>query len=366
MGIKKRKGSTQAGPGTGHIPQIDLLKGLAIVSVILIHTLSVDLLLATGAPFHIWQAVPVFIILAGFTAAASLKRAGAADLAAAYDSRILVRRFTRILVPFFVVCVALIVIISILLLPSFSIEGVIVSFIPLMTDIALNQSWFMILILQHILIVPALYLLALRSPDTMLVASFCVSVALEMLFRFAGVPPALFIFTYVRYLFAGALGVWLYTSPKRRWNWILPGAVLSVLYITAVAYFGTDLFFLYPEDWFFHAPEFFWPLVIVLAGLACTVPATLMGIFRRIGELGKASWHIFLVQMVYFIVMFGPLTIAVSSILGTPVEGTAIDPGFLLVLVLNLAVCLAAGYLFYRAGEKVSEIPLLRRRQNLP
>jgi peptidoglycan/LPS O-acetylase OafA/YrhL len=361
MGAKQRKQSVRAAAGPGHIPQIDLLKGLAIISVILIHTLSIDLLLTTGAPFHIWQAVPVFIILAGFTGAASLRRAGAADLTAAYDHRILLRRFTRILVPFFVVCIALVLIIAVLLLPAFTVEGVMVSFAGLMTDIALNQSWFMILILQHIVIVPALYLLALRSPDTMLVASFGVSIALEILFRSFGVPPALFIFTYVRYLFAGALGVWLFMAPRRKWTWILPGAVLSVLYITAVAYFGAALPFLYPEDWFFHAPEFFWPLVIVIAGLAWSAPALLKAPSHVIEELGKASWHIFLVQMVYFIIVFGPLTAAVNGIPGSQAENPATGPAFLLVLVLNLAICLATGYLFYRAGEKVPKLPLFRR-----
>jgi peptidoglycan/LPS O-acetylase OafA/YrhL len=36
-----------------HFPQIDILKGLAIISVILIHTYNSNILFAIGAPFYI-------------------------------------------------------------------------------------------------------------------------------------------------------------------------------------------------------------------------------------------------------------------------------------------------------------------------
>ena len=85
---------------TGHLTQIDLLKGLAIISVILLHTWPEKVLLITGAPFHIWQAVPVFILIAGYVGTLSYKRRDTARLRQCYGRSLLSHRFKRILVPF--------------------------------------------------------------------------------------------------------------------------------------------------------------------------------------------------------------------------------------------------------------------------
>jgi len=66
-------------PGTGdarktRINQVDLLKGLAVISVILIHLFPAYLLSMTGAPFYYWQAVPVFLLLAAFTGSLGINR----------------------------------------------------------------------------------------------------------------------------------------------------------------------------------------------------------------------------------------------------------------------------------------------------
>ncbi len=46
-------------PQKMHFTQVDILKGLAIILVILMHTYNRELLLAIGAPFYVFQAVPV-------------------------------------------------------------------------------------------------------------------------------------------------------------------------------------------------------------------------------------------------------------------------------------------------------------------
>ncbi|WP_367121908.1 acyltransferase family protein [Methanohalophilus sp. DAL1] len=89
--------------GHVHLDQIDILKGFAIISVILLHTWPRELLLITGAPFHIWQAVPIFIIIAGYVGALSYKRHQNSTLLQLYSIRLLSRRIKRIIVPFIVV-----------------------------------------------------------------------------------------------------------------------------------------------------------------------------------------------------------------------------------------------------------------------
>lgn len=46
-----------------HLAHIDFIKGLAAISVILLHTLPHSALYGSFAVYHIWQAVPVFLFL---------------------------------------------------------------------------------------------------------------------------------------------------------------------------------------------------------------------------------------------------------------------------------------------------------------
>lgn len=45
------------------ICELDFIKGFAILSVILLHTVNTEILYETYAFFHIWQAVPLFIFV---------------------------------------------------------------------------------------------------------------------------------------------------------------------------------------------------------------------------------------------------------------------------------------------------------------
>ena len=46
-----------------YLEQIDFIKGLAAVSVILLHTLPLSVLYGSFAVYHIWQAVPIFLFI---------------------------------------------------------------------------------------------------------------------------------------------------------------------------------------------------------------------------------------------------------------------------------------------------------------
>ena len=80
--------------------QIDILKALAIISVVILHTIPEEYLYSTFAVFHIWQAVPVFMIIMGVNLAMSFKRREYHKLNEMYSLDYLLRRFERIVYPF--------------------------------------------------------------------------------------------------------------------------------------------------------------------------------------------------------------------------------------------------------------------------
>ena len=55
---------------------IDFIKGLAAISVILLHTLSHEAILNSFAVYHIWQAVPLFFLVTFFLGFKSLNENG--------------------------------------------------------------------------------------------------------------------------------------------------------------------------------------------------------------------------------------------------------------------------------------------------
>ncbi|WP_411841934.1 acyltransferase family protein [Salinicoccus sp. HZC-1] len=79
---------------------IDVLKAMAMFAVIFIHCVPRDLLYATAAPYHIWQAVPVFLLLAGFNTANSYRKRNFEALDEFYNPSFIYRKIERLIYPF--------------------------------------------------------------------------------------------------------------------------------------------------------------------------------------------------------------------------------------------------------------------------
>ena len=83
--------------------RIDFIKGLAIISVIILHSVNESTLLAIGSPFTLGQAVPVFMMIAGYNgynSTLSCLRKGVITLKAYYEKELISKALRRILVPF--------------------------------------------------------------------------------------------------------------------------------------------------------------------------------------------------------------------------------------------------------------------------
>lgn len=336
-----------------HIRQIDILKGLAIISVILIHTFSDKILAAIGGPFYIMQAVPVFILLAAFTSAYALMAYQKKTLAASYDISILIRRMKRILGPYLVIWIIQVALIFYILstIPNYYWSQYVNYFLYQGFDIVLNffsggqgpGSYFIPVILQQILILPLLYYVAQHSPERMLVIAFVIDIFLEYLAIAAGIPTWLYDILYIRYLFAGALGIWLVFRKDSIPKWLYAGVLASIVYIIAVQYFAFKVWFIYPAWSFYHAFSYFWTVLIVITGLRMLPSGSLSGILSVLEKLGKASWHIFLAQMTVLFFLWPVLVQSITS-----------AAAIIVLPLINLAVCLSLGYGFYLLHNAVS------------
>ncbi|WAC05459.1 MAG: acyltransferase family protein [Methanoregula sp.] len=289
---------------TGHLPehltQIDLLKGYAIIAVVFLHVWKESIYLLLGAPFHIWHAVPLLILIAGFTGAYAYKRRGASTLGQCFDLTILSRRFKRLLKPYALYWLIQIILLIVFFHSQFNL-------LSLMSNFIWGGSgwgaYFVPVILQSVIVIPLLYLFALRNPDLMIILAFVLGMLMDFFMFIFGVPRSISSVLYLPYLFAGALGVWMVTSTKRPRIWIIFGCVFSFTYLLMVCY--TPLLSSFTDfnayNGMFHTPAYFWTLLLAISGLYFLPKKTETRIYRMVENAGKASWHIFLVQMFYFL-----------------------------------------------------------------
>jgi peptidoglycan/LPS O-acetylase OafA/YrhL len=352
--MKKNKLKTKSvsggddAPQKIHFTQIDILKGLAIISVILIHVYNNNFLLLIGAPFYLMQAVPVFLLLAAFNNGFALSSVRKITLEQCYDLSVIFRRLKRLMVPYLVVWIFQ------LLLVLWFLESEIDIYLQDPNHFFYNGfNWFfnflsgangpghyfIPLVVQLIFLVPLFYYLALRSPNLMLVFAFILDLVLECIAVVSGMPQWLYGILLIRYIFMCALGVWLVFQVRVMTRWILAAGLLSALYIFAVSYLKFQFWIFSLDPAFYHAFAYFWTLVIVVLGFQYLPSDPGNRLFRIIAELGKASWHIFLVQMTLFFFFGQPIT----------TDGSTGSIAYLAAYY--LVPCLSIGYGFYRLSE---------------
>lgn len=291
-----------------YFPNIDLLKGLAILSVILLHTVSKSVLIKTFSQFHIWQAVPVFFILMGFTSMLSFSHKKFYDIRTFYWRQYLIKRLKRIFVPF------LIIFFVSLLFGIYNGKyyiglGYVIGFLPVTGP----GNYFITILFQYIFIAPFIYLLCQVSPKIMLITLFSINILFELIAPHISIfndIPYLYGANILRYFSAIALGFYIcddflkngYVKIMSKNNkFILIGFFISIIYLF-LAIFTRQPFPLFTDlKGSQNILSFFYPLVIIIFILNADFRKYKSNIiYKHCLEIGKVSYHIFLVQILWF------------------------------------------------------------------
>ncbi|MBU8923021.1 MAG: acyltransferase [Bacteroidales bacterium] len=316
---------------------IDMVKGVAIFCVVIAHSLNNVTGNVLPVRYTIFRALAVFMILVGYNGAQSYLRRGWTDLRQMYDLNYLSKKFWRILRPFLLI---------------FIIETI---FVLLITPVRID-SWFSIIIIksflgggwgpgsfyipviiQCLLILPLLYLLLRKGIARALIMIFIVDVGIEIMLHLYGIEPSLYRLLCFRYLIAISLGVFIVFRPEGNKIFLTLGAMTGFVYILALNTGHAGI--LEDLNWRIHkAPIYVWDLMLVVIMLKYFSRDDMSWFSRMFRYFGKASYHIFLVQMAYFFIV----GITVKHFTGLQVSQ---DQRFLLI---NVVLCCVVGALFYR------------------
>ncbi len=350
-----REYAPTAGPQGRRLGQIDLLKGLAIVCVLVQHCLTMPMLDRSWYLLHIGQAVPLFMVLMGYNARRSAQAAkGPAPL---YSGNYCRKYFRRVLFPFCCILAGDL---------AFSWLDSLVYGRPaprLDYSLFLGRlpaegvgNYFVPVLFQFILVFPLLNRWCDKHLPSFVWGCLALDVAFELLCRDLPLRQPLEAFLYtgclLRYLFAVALGVWLaQVRPDGRLTageWAGVAASLGLL----LAWYAAD------GSW-----QPFNPLG---GGISCLIAGYPLGLAalglrrfpvtprsaagRLLASFGQNSYHIYLVQMLYFISIYRFLDLLVFSKL-MPGDGR-----FLLAMFVHVPACLLLGRLFQRVESRVWDI----------
>ena len=316
-----------------HFNEIDFIKASAIVAVIILHSLPAPMLYTIFAPFHIWHAVPIFLVIAGMNS--SLSRAGTGKFVflKEYASEKLVKYFQKIIVPFVIIWLFEIVVMA--CTKKITPGKIVYTFFAGGMG---PGSYFTPVFMQHLMIFPVILWIKNKLPlHNQYAIAGCfllISLLLEWMCIVLAVPEWLYRLLYVRYLFAAFLGSCLVSYGFGKAMMLLL-TVSGIAYIGCVSYCKFNLPIMYPSWGFQHAPAYFYTVFLIFC-LWHLYP-----FFQRLDTviilIGKATYHIFLLQMVWF-------KMAAHAVQG-------FIPHVSIYVMINVGICLLLGCLFFNLQQ---------------
>jgi peptidoglycan/LPS O-acetylase OafA/YrhL len=324
---------------------IDLLKGYAILAVLWQHAVPASITNVIGGNLWVRPAVPIFFVLLGLNLTQALTRRGAPSLDRAFLTEYARRRLARVAVPFLVVLAAGYAIAAtqgtLRAAPALVIGAM---------PVNAPGNYFNTALIGFLVAMPFLVWASVRRPLATLLGCLAANGAFEALVYVASqhgvyaLGPANYAYQSnpLRWLAPVALGIWIARDPRltaARNHWLLLLAIPSGLYLILLQA-APELFPFVPPGFLgmtnvLAAP---WALLVVLTGLhvlPSAMPRHPLG--RGLAALGRASYHIYLVQMLWM----GLVAVHLWSGLGSAEARASVAP-------VDFAACIALGWLYFQ------------------
>lgn len=316
--------------------EYDFIKGIAIICVILLHSIPYTELHHIYAPWHIWQTMPIFIIVSGVLFAKSRKHTSVFSKEKTYKS---ILKFAK---------------------PALLVWGVQILLIIIFKDINKNYiyeiikqggfgsgGYFIYIAIQNLLYGGVYYFILKKYKLKGLIAICLFSISVDFLFFYFSIDGELYRVSATRYAFFFALGLaHIEGLLNFKRIWILPLlAGLSALWLHIIQLYIFDSSPIYP----------FWYTHTALSGFyAYGLFILITNLYHRLQryeffanflcEIGSISYYIFLMQLSFFWLKRGAL------ILG-------LYPAYSIYLILTeVMICLIFGYIFSSMYKKYFEI----------
>lgn len=323
--------------------QIDIIKGIAIICVLILHILPSVWSNAPVVTLTISQCVPIFFFIMGLNGAMSFKRKNLLNLDELYSLTYFKKKFLRLLPSFFLIYL-LAVLLCVLTNTNIQFDYMyLLAMMPHGDNWFLPGNYFITITFQFVLFFPLIYYFYEKyGKNNALIWGFLINLLFEIFASFTSLYqlyPYLYSANILRYLFIIILGTWIVdvfdiNDLKSLFsnNIFKIGLIMSFIYVLIVI-LNIQLPYIVPIWTTSKLFIFFYTTLICALGFKYlpTYSESEFSIQKTLGYFGKASYHIFLIQMVlfgvyhamnlpikqelYFIVLFIILILILGSIL---------------------------------------------------
>ena len=275
------------------------------------------------------MAVPVFMIISGYNFAMSNRKKIGGNLKKMYAWEMIKPKLIRFLVPFFTVCLIEIVLLVIedkhINPPRIFLLG---AYGP--------GSYYVPIMIQLLVIFPIIYKLVEKNARLGIALSGAANLLFEISVKIFDMDKYYYRLSIGRYLLLIAFGCYLYLYPEHRVKryQLISMFLIGLGYIVAVFGFDWDIIlFGYWKTTAMPIAFYIFPIIILLFRRFYHIK--LPGVIgNTLTWIGQASYHIFLVQMVYYHFELG---------------GRIMASTWYIALPFNILVTVAAGLAFYEA-----------------
>lgn len=313
---------------------LDLYKGICILFVIVTHyswTEKERLLLLF--PFWIEMAVPVFMVITGFVGCLSFEKNNL-SLAKSYDLKIIIPKMLRYIIPFIPAWGCGLIVRILFYRDVFSVSR-------LFFDFFLGGegpgSYYFPVMLQIVLFLPLIRWNMRRNPVVCLGVCFILNFCYEAFKTVINMNTGFYRICSFRYIFVIGYGCFLFYTQKKiiKHVWYYLGGTIGLIYIVVFNYLGVKP--IITNQWTLTSLFAVMLIIPVMKILIKNINyhIALLELF------GKASYNIFLVQMIFFLK-------------GADIVYKYI-PFVILRLIVLISICCIVGVLFYKLENPITK-----------
>lgn len=291
------EGKTQKKSGFNR--SVDFMKGLCILFVITVHCeLGRQISASMLFPFWVHLPVSVFMLLSGYVYALSYRRHDIDSFKKAYSPSQFLPKLVRYIQPYIPVFIAEIIILIIMGEYELTPKNIIVDFI---TGGKGRGSYYMPLMIQFIFWFPIVHKIIKKFDLAGVFICGGIVVVYELFKNAIGMTESQYRLILIRYTLVIAVGCYLAIGKKRTkkqdmfvFVLMFLSMIIGAAYIVWVYYFGYEpMLTKYWKETSIWASLFIIPPTVLVVGGGKVK-------FAPLEFLGKASYHIFMLQMFYF------------------------------------------------------------------
>ena len=311
---------------------IDLLKGFAIILVVITHYSWADSHRQSPVfPYIINMAIPIFMIITGYVYSLSLSTRYKGNIVQAYRGDLLLKRIVRYTLP------VIVVIVWELVDPNITTASTPLDILRWMiVGTSGKGNYYFPVMIQMIFVFPLIWLVIDTKKEKGLWYCFAANAVYELLAWAYMLSTPCYRLLCFRYIFLVSAGVYAFKNHKLNGFLSTVITVTGALFISSVCYWGY-VPLIVNRDW---ATTNFISSMFVVPSIIWVLQNVRMR-FLPLEIIGRASYHIFLVQMVFYLA-YSP---KIKGIAATWQED----------FLLSVFICLCIGIMFYYLEKPIQD-----------